>query len=365
MRLSAAQLNRATLARQSLLERAPDEPVEAVERLAGLQAQEAATPFIALWTRLEDFDADGLRAAIAARHVVKAALHRSTLHLVGRDDYLGSISAISLVTRTKWMSEQRGRPVHRDLASLTADALAYAAEPRSNAEMRAHAETLGEPVPTDELWRRIRRYGPFIAAPDEATWSYDRRPRHVAAAAWLDGEPLEEEASLAHVVRRHLIAFGPARIADISQWSGIGRRRLARGAELIDDLVRHEAEDGAKLLDIEGAPLPAGDTPAPPRLLPMWDETLLAYADRSRVLPEAHRKTVIAPNGDVAPTILIDGHVAGRWWAEEDGAGGSAIVLEPFAPLAKADRRALEVEAAALAAFIGPREPAVYRRYRR
>ena len=63
---------------------------------------------------------------------------------------------------------------------------------------------------------------------------------------------------------------------------------------------------------------PPGDTPAPVRFLPMWDSLLLAYHDRSRVIPEIHRRTVIRVNGDFLPTSLVDGRVAGLWRA---GAG--------------------------------------------
>ena len=48
------------------------------------------------------------------------------------------------------------------------------------------------------------------------------------------------------------------------------------------------------------------------RLLPRWDNLLLAFADRTRVLPEEHRKTVIGKNGDVRQTFLVDGVVCGH-----------------------------------------------------
>ncbi len=78
------------------------------------------------------------------------------------------------------------------------------------------------------------------------------------------------------------------------------------------------------------APLPDAETPAPVRFLPKWDNVLLAFADRTRVLPEAYRKTVIRMNGDVAQTFLVDGFVAGMWRVED-----GRVVLEPFAPLSR------------------------------
>ena len=366
MRLTARALNRATLSRQALLARESSAVVPMVERLGGLQAQEPATPYIALWARLHDLDAAELDQALVARDLVKATLHRSTLHLVSTTDYLASIGALQAVTRTRWMQEQRGLPVVRGLPELTEESLAYAQEPRTNVQLLYHDGTLGEPVPADELWRRIRRYGAFLHVPGGGPWGYGRRPVQVAASAWLAQPPDDEAGSLEHVVRRHLRAFGPARPADIGQWSGLAIGRLRAGVERIDEAVRHEDEHGRELWDLPEMPLPDPDTPAPPRLLPMWDETLLAYADRSRTIPESYRKHVIVKGGDVLPTFTLDGLVAGLWWAEADNRGSREprIVLEPFEPLARRERDALEAEGAALARFIAAREPEVYRRYR-
>lgn len=72
--LSTRRLNRATLARQGLLERFDGEPADAVRRLAGLQAQHANWPFVALWSRQRDLRIADLEAALEARTVVKATV---------------------------------------------------------------------------------------------------------------------------------------------------------------------------------------------------------------------------------------------------------------------------------------------------
>src|SRR4051794_31266014 len=95
--LSLRALNRATLARQLLLSREQVAASEAVERLGGLQAQEARPPFAALWTRLEGFAPDELRTALEARGVVRGTLMRGTLHLVSAGDYRAFRSALQPV----------------------------------------------------------------------------------------------------------------------------------------------------------------------------------------------------------------------------------------------------------------------------
>jgi hypothetical protein len=112
---------------------------------------------------------------------------------------------------------------------------------------------------------------------------------------------------------------------------------------------------GRMLYDLKHAPLPSEDTDAPVRYLPKWDSTLLAYAppERVRILSEAHRKVVIAKNGDVAQTILVDGMVAGTWALAAKPAAAT-VTVSPFGRLSKSDRAALGEEGERLAGFIAP-----------
>ncbi len=86
--LSRGQLNRATLARQMLLEREDISAVVAVERLCGMQAQEPRPPFPGLWTRLRGFRREHLHRALHDREIVRATLMRGTLHLMSAADYV-------------------------------------------------------------------------------------------------------------------------------------------------------------------------------------------------------------------------------------------------------------------------------------
>lgn len=117
--------------------------------------------------------------------------------------------------------------------------------------------------------------------------------------------------------------------------------------ERLEPLRRFRDERGRELLDVPRAPLPDPETPAPVRFLPKWDNLLLAFADRTRVLPEQYRTTVIRMNGDVAQTLLVDGLVAGIWRIEN-----GRVVLEPFSAPSRLVRRELEDEAGRLEALL-------------
>jgi Winged helix DNA-binding domain len=102
------------------------------------------------------------------------------------------------------------------------------------------------------------------------------------------------------------------------------------------------------------------DTPAPPRLMDMWDSILLAYFDRRRIMPPDYRRLVTRSNGDVLPTVLVDVYVAGMWRPAEGGIEATA-----FHRLPDDAWEGLAAEARSLMAFLANREPTVYRRYDR
>jgi Winged helix DNA-binding domain len=367
--LTGRQLNRATLARQLLLERAGLDVVAAMERIGGLQAQEPASPHIGLWTRVAGFEPADLDRAIAERTVVKGTLMRSTLHVVSAADYLHLWPAILPMLEGTRRQDRLLPPSPRRLAALRARAEAFTAEPRGLGELRDHVGASVGLTADEAVWW-LRRRVAFTHAPSDVPWSFGRRPRLAHALTWLGagGWPTADEA-LEHLVRRYLGAFGPATAADLSQWSGLAVGKLRPGIAAVEaagDLRRFGDERGRELLDLQGAPLPDPDSPAPPRLLPMWDSTVLAFADRTRLISDDDRRVVIARNGDTLPTFTVDGVVAGLWWAEVEPGGRTRIVIEPFRPpLRRADARALEQEGERLAEVVAPLEPTVYSRYQR
>ena len=358
MTLSARQLNRATLARQLLLRREPLAPTDAVRRVVALQAQEPASPYIALWNRLAPFDPAGLDAAFTAHALVRATLMRITLHAVHAEDYARFHAAMVPTLRASRLNDTRytttGLTV-ADADAMVPPLLDLLTQPRARAEVETLvAERLGRGEP--RMWWALRTFAPLMHAPTGGPWLFRPRSAFVAARERLPPESRDEARQW--LVRRYLEAFGPASVQDVGQFTLLARPVVRDALAALDgDLVQLQGPDGV-LFDVPGAPIPDEDEAAPPRLLPMWDSALLAYFDRSRIIPPEYRRVVIRVNGDVLPTVLVDGYVAGVWRSMETG-----IEVSAFHPLTDETWTALAAEAADLMAVLADREPLVYRRY--
>lgn len=355
--LSNRELNRALLARQLLLKRTRLSPTAAIERLAGLQAQWSPAPYVGLWSRLTKFAIGDLEAALAARTVVKATLMRGTLHLVSAADYSALSIAVTRARPDRWAPA--ARRITDDPDGIHRAALTYARTVRTREALAKFLITQGiaADLSSPMVWWLIATYGGLVHVPPSGTWTHRKAGDLIAARAWIRGarEP-SLDAALRHTVQRHLAAFGPATADDISSWSSIRTSAIRAALTELGPKIRTFTDPrGRTLYDLKGAPLPDGDTTAPVRFLPKWDSTLLAYAapDRVRILSEAHRKTVIAKNGDIAQTFLVDGMVAGTWAAAAKPKE-VAITLISFGRLGKADRTALADEGEALARFLSP-----------
>jgi hypothetical protein len=359
MRLSARALNRATLARQMLLRREPLAVVDGVHRVVALQAQEPASPYIALWNRVAGFDPADLDAAFADSAVVKASLIRITLHAVDASDYPRFHDAMVSTLRASRLSDRRftesGLSV-AEIDDLLPDVLASLTRPGTRAEIEAFLETRIGDRKGRAFWA-LRTYAPLHHAPTGGPWSFRTRASFVAAPTTVDRAP--SDASVTWLARRYLEGFGPATAEDFARFTLL-QRSVARAAitALGAELEQVDGPDGATLFDVVGGPRPDEDVAAPPRLLPMWESVLLAYADRSRIVPPDLRRVVTRQNGDVLPTLLVDGQVAGVWRTTEGGIEATA-----FRPLPDDAWEGLASEAAALVAFLAGRDPNVYRRY--
>ncbi|MCU1684402.1 MAG: hypothetical protein JWQ81_5141 [Amycolatopsis sp.] len=352
--LSLRALNRATLARQLLLRRAKLAAAEAIEQLGGLQAQAPFAPYFGLWSRLHGFRPEQLSQLIESREVVRIALMRGTVHLVTAADALAWRPLVQviydrdLLANTQYAAGLAG--LDFDAVSTTARELLGTRTHTTKELGAALAERWPDRDPSS-LTHAARGLLPLVQVPPRGIWGKAGQPAYATTDDWL-GRPLDAEPSLDLLVERYLAAFGPASVKDAQTWAGI--TKLSAVFERLRPRLRtFVSEDGRELFDLPEAPRPDPSSPAPPRLLGPFDQMILSYADRTRVISDAHRKRVITQNGLVKGALLVDGFVNGFWEIQRKRDTATAT-LTAFDRIPKRDIAGLESSAARLLAFAEP-----------
>jgi hypothetical protein len=188
---------------------------------------------------------------------------------------------------------------------------------------------------------------PMVQLPPRGLWRATASVRNLPLADWLGREidppsPDGADPVGAALVRRYLAAFGPAATADIRAWSGLAGLP-ATVAAMRHELVTFRDERGRELFDLPDAPRPDPDTPAPVRFLPAFDNAILGYHDRSRIIDDTHRGLSVAG----ARVVLVDGRVAATWTVE-----AGTVTVTPLRRLSRADHAAVAEEGRELTSFL-------------
>ena len=318
-----------------------------------MQAQEPKNPYVALWSRLHDFEPSDLEALLLDRAVVRIVCLRGTLHLVTADDALVLRPLCQSVLDGELTRHPDVRPVLAtgvDLGPVLAFARAVleAHGPRTQAQIRAAMAERFPELHAPGLAYVVRNRLPMVQVPPRGFWYRSGQVATTTTDIWL-GRPLADISPAVEdaVVLRYLAAFGPATVADVATWSRLTKQRAVLERLRADEkVVTVRDGNGRELFDLPDAPRPDPDTPAPPRFLPEYDNVLLAYADRGRF---AHPSGGPPIGGErFAGTALVDGVVAATW---APGADGELVVDHVALP--KKHRADLEREAHRLATFIG------------
>ena len=324
--LSRRRLTAALAARQLLLERARLSPTAAIRHLTPLQGQHPPAPYIALAARLEGFSRAALERHIDARSVVKSTLMRQTLHVADAGDFPAYAQLVRQTRLRAWRKKWR-----LDEEKVTAELTAWLSEPRRNPEVRDRVAAY-DGVPDDPYQPVLlaRTLLPLVQLPPAGFYDDTRRQTLFV----VDPRPLPGPAEAsALVLRRYLAAFGPAQKRDVAAWAGVAQTDIAWDRV---ETVSYRDEQGRVLIDLPES------TPLPPRLLSHWDQPLLAYKDRERVIPPDVLPLQLTLSG--SPTVLVDGRVAASWDLRREG-DGVRVAIEPHVDIPRSAHGAIREEA--------------------
>jgi hypothetical protein len=313
-----------------------------LERVGGLQTQNAPSGYVGLWSRSTVSDRAALTDALERRSVIHAWVMRVTIHMVSRRDYWSLTEAVREARRSWWMRAFR-RPYTEDEIAAIAGRVRELLEdgPMRRAEI---VRRLGIDAPT---WTGVGLWLDLVRIPPQGTWDRPRADNYGLADWWIGPSTSTREQGVELALRRYLGGFGPAPVRDIASWAGLPVGEITVAAKRMR-LHRFRDADGGELLDLPRLPIPDAETPVPVRFLPTFDAVLLANCRRAGILPEEYRTRIF---GTKTPhsvgTVLVDGAVAAAWRPQ-----GRRVAVEPFRRLDAATRREVAAEAEKLAVFI-------------
>lgn len=352
--LDSRALNRALLARQGLLERKPASAAATLERLVGMQAQAPNLPYVGMWARITGFSHQELSRLVERRAAVRISLMRNTIHLVTRRDAFGLKPLFTPLGERGYLhGSPWGRAMQRaDLGAIRrAGAEIMEERPRTVAEL---SRLIGARFPHHDaqaLAYGVRAMVPLVFTTPRGIWGASGPVALTTFEAWLGappGPPIDTE----RLVLRYLAAFGPASPADMRAWSGLAM--APHFERLRPELRVFQNEKGAELFDLPRAPRPPRDLEVPVRLLPDYDNILLAHSDRTRIMPKGRHLGMFDSNGVMKGSVLVDGFVRAMW-QPRNARGTTTLVITPFTrPLSTADRTAIGDEARDLLEFLAP-----------
>ncbi|MEU8413946.1 winged helix DNA-binding domain-containing protein [Amycolatopsis japonica] len=333
---------RAVRARAQLLTVPATDVLTVAGSVAAVQAQSTPAARLAFRARSRGLTSQDIDTS---REVTRSWLMRKTLHLVptvdlrwlnrlfgprnvqagqGRRRQLGLTDELCERALEKLQDLLPGKALTRQeiLDGLAADGIVLDAKSQAPAHLLAYAANRGL----------------LCRGHDAGT-----EPTYVLLDEWApEGhDPAEPHTELAH---RYLTAYGIATVEDFVAWSGLPLG-LCRKAFAALDLV--SAGDGFAFAQTESSA-----PPCPPRLLGAFDTYLLGYRDRALLLDPAEAKRVNAGGGMIAPTVLVDGRIAGTWHTKRT-AKQTKVVVEPFAVLSRSAITGLESEVDDYGRFLG------------
>lgn len=327
-----------------------------LRRVCALQAQDAKAADLGIRVRGRNLTASAVRTAYEEeRSIVRGWYLRGTLHTVRSEDarWMLALLAPRILAATGRRYHQLA--LHEDLRRRADHLLRQVLTthgPLTRAELTGHLTALGIPPDGQAPFHLIRHaaltgvlcHGPRRAG--EATY--------VLLDDWLPdggGGRWNGDAALAELARRYLAAHAPAGAHDFAVWSGLpvssARRAwatLAQAGVLTSDgdLTTLAGRTGER-----GCPPDAPETPDV-RMLPAYDNYLLAYRTRDVCVPAAHQTRVWPGGGIIRPTVVADG-LAVATWARRDA--GRSITVHPFEPLPPQLETALDSEISAVSRF--------------
>lgn len=304
------------LASQQLINPEFTAPHGIVSWMGAMQAQDYPMAKWAIGVRLPGITDGGVESAIARGEILRTHLLRPTWHFVAPQDIYWLLD----LTAPQIKAGQSSRDRQLELTE--------AVYSRSNRTIERALRSRGQ-LTREDLIIELNNVG---IATDQNRASHllmrAELEKIICSSAYLRGKPtyallaekvpkprkLSREESLAELARRYFTSRSPATLQDFTWWSGLKAGDARRALDSVKSEFTAEAINGHDHWLSRDISLPQPIQPTV-HILPVLDEFIVSYADRSATIPatlEKHMKE-ISDNGVFRPIIVVNGTVIGIW----------------------------------------------------
>jgi hypothetical protein len=287
-----------------------ESPAEVVSWLGAVQAQDYYGAKWAVGQRLRDATDDHVEQAFAAGEILRTHVLRPTWHFVVPADirWLLQLTGARVIAASSYY--------HR---KLELDAAVF----KRSTKSLIKALRGGKQLTRQELRSALDRDGVVTndlrlihllarAEVDGVICSGGRRGKQFTYALLDERVPASKAFSppepLAELAKRYFLSRGPATFQDFVWWSGLTVADARKGLEMVQRKLVKETIDGKEYWFPDSNSVKGASPGA--HLLPAFDEFLIAYKDRSAVIPTNSRGR---DNFIFNSTVVVDGRFVGTW----------------------------------------------------
>ena len=325
-----------------------EKPEEEVRWLGAVQAQDYAAAKWGVGLRLRDAADDVLEQAFTDGTILRTHVMRPTWHFVTPEDirWMLALTAprVNAFNGSYYRRFELDAPLFKRSNALLAKALRDG-NYRTRDELRSMLVAAG--IPTDDLRSTLIM---MRAELDGVICSGPRRGRQFTYALLEERAPqatmLPRDEALAELAARFFTSHGPATVHDLAKWSGLTIGDSTKGLEAVRSRFEHETLEEHTYWFAPSEPLPVPPSPAA-WLLPNYDEYTVGYRHHGAVFDTANLSRLV-----YAHLVVIDGRVSGTW---RRTLKKNEVIIESdfFAPLKKAEQRAVAAAAGRFGEFLG------------
>ena len=312
--INAQDLLTRRLVHQALVNSSFGKPVEVVEHMGAIQAQEYAMAKWAIGLRLSGSKDVDIERAYNAGEILRTHVLRPTWHFVSPKDirWMLELSAPRIHQANSFMCRKLGL----DGTLLKRSTLIFAkALEGGNHMMRNELN--------DVLAKNgINCNGPELghimmyAEAEGIVCSGARKGKQFTYALLDEKAPLQKklkhDEALHKLAKIYFTSRGPASLEDFTTWSNLTVKDAKEAIASLEKNTDKETYNGKAHYAISsGAP---NSKALRSFLMPQYDEYGIAYKDRSAIFDAGNHKTSVSRGNPVFNrTIIIDGQIEGTW----------------------------------------------------